>query len=121
MRRISVLAIPVALVIFAFLAAPAAAQKAPKAKAMTAAGTVKSVSATELTVTDKTNKDWNFTVDPTTNVVAKGAGTKSAAKGGKITITDVVSTGDKVSVTYHDMGGTMHAASVRVTSKSTVK
>jgi hypothetical protein len=121
MRRITVLAIPAALVLLAFLAAPAAAQKAAKPKTATADGTVKSVSATALTVTDKANKDWNFTIDGTTNVVAKGGTTKSAAKGGKVAITDLVSTGDKVTVTYHDMGGTMHAARVRVTSKGTVK
>jgi hypothetical protein len=121
MRRILVLAIPF-LALAIGLAAPAAAQKAAaKPKAMSAAGTVKSVSASALTVTDKAKKDWNFTVDSSTKVTAKGASTKSKAAGGKVAISDVVSPGDMVSVTYHDMGGTMHAASVRVTSKGTVK
>ena len=34
---------------------------------------------------------------------------------------DAVHEGDMVSVSYHDMGGTMHAASVRVTSSNMMK
>jgi hypothetical protein len=55
-----------------------------------------------------------FTIDPSTNVVARGAGTKAAAAGGKIAITDVVSNGKRVTVTYEDANGTMRASSVRV-------
>ena len=58
-------------------------------------------------------------VDGSTRFVGKGLSTKSAA--GKITATDAVSMGDRVTVSYHDMGGTMHAANVRITSKSTAK
>ena len=83
----------------------------------TAAGTVKSISGSSLVVTGG-GKDWTFLVDADTHVVATGAGTKAAEKGGKLAITDAVHTGDKVSVTYHDMGATMHAANVRVTSKA---
>ena len=36
-------------------------------------------------------------------------------------ITDFVSTGDNVTVRYHDMGATKHAASVRVTRKAAKK
>ena len=63
-------------------------------------------------------KDTTFTVDKDTRVIGKGMGTKSAASGGKLAISDAISTGDTVSVTYHDMGGTMHAATVRVTTKA---
>ena len=35
--------------------------------------------------------------------------------------TEAVGPSDQVSVTYHDMGGTMHAASVRVTAKAGAK
>ena len=47
-----------------------------------------------------------------------GAGTAAAAKGGKIAITDIVGKGDQVTVTYHKMGASSHAAEVRVTRKA---
>jgi hypothetical protein len=95
-----------------------AAQKTAAPKTLTATGTVKSVAADSIVVTDKDGKDHTFGVDAKTAVQAKGAGTKTAAakaqgKAG-ISITDAVKSGDKVTVKYHDMGGTMHAASVRV-------
>src|SRR5262245_20613167 len=77
-------------------------------------GTVKSVAAGSLTITAD-GKDITFVVDANTSVVAKGAGTKSEkAPGGKIAITDVVKAGERVAVSYHEMGTTMHAAEVRV-------
>ena len=89
---------------------------AQKAKAMTAAGTVKSVTTEALTIASG-GKDMTFKVDGTTKFVGKGLGTKSAK--GKLMATDAVAMSDVVRVTYHDMGGgVMHAASVRVTSKS---
>ena len=90
---------------------------ADKPGAKTASGTVKSVSAGSLVISEG-GKDMTFTVDKDTKVVGKGLGTKGAASGGKLAITDAVSSGDMVSVTYHDMGGTMHAATVRVTPKA---
>jgi hypothetical protein len=94
------------------------AQKAASGKTMSASGVVKSVSGTSLTVTSGA-KDMTFTVDGSTKFVGKGLSTKSAA--GKITATDAVGAGDRVTVSYHDMGGTMHAANVRITSKSITK
>ena len=88
-----------------------------KPAAMTANGTVKSVSGSSLTISDA-GKDMTFTVDKETRVIGKGMGTKGAATGGKLAIADALSSGDKVSVTYHDMNGTMHAATVRVTPKA---
>src|SRR5438874_5497942 len=88
-----------------------------KPAAKTSTGTVESVSGSSLTVT-AAGKDMTFTIDNDTKVIGKGMGTKSAAAGGKLAIADAVSTGDTVSVTYHDMGGTMHAATVRVTTKA---
>jgi anthranilate/para-aminobenzoate synthase component II len=93
----------------------ALAQGGKAAKAMTVSGTVKSVSGTSLTITSGA-KDMTFTIDGSTKFVGKGLSTKSAA--GKITATDAVAMNDRVSVTYHDMGGTMHAASVRITNKA---
>ena len=97
--------------------AGAKAHSAPKTAAMSATGTVKSVAADSVVVTDKDGNDWTFAVDTATKVIAKGASHKSAEKAAeheKLMITDMVKTGDKVSVKYHDMDGKMHAASVRV-------
>ena len=91
---------------------------AQKAKSMMANGTVKSVSDTSLVVTSG-GKDMTFTIDGTTKFVGKGLSTKS--KGMKMTASSAVSASDHVSVAYHDMGGTMHAASVRITAKGVTK
>jgi hypothetical protein len=88
---------------------------APAAKVAT--GKVKSVAAGSLTITGG-GKDWNFSVDPSTKVLYKGAGKKTAAAGGRTPITDLVSTGDTVSVRYRETGATMHATSVRVTVRA---
>jgi hypothetical protein len=82
-------------------------------KTMSASGTVKSVSGNQLVVTGA-GKDWTFTLDSTTKFTGKGLTTKS--KGQPMAATDAVHEGDKVTVSYHDMGGTMHAANVRITS-----
>jgi len=98
----------------------AKAEKAAKpaaAKTMSASGTVSAVAADSLTVKGK-DAEWTFTVDDKTNVQATGASHKTAAAkaDNKPTpITDFVKVGDTVSVKYHDMGATKHAASVRVT------
>ena len=87
-------------------------------KAMSASGTVKSVSGTSLVVSSA-GKDMTFTLDSSTKFVGKGLGTK--AKAGPLSATDAVHEGDMVSVSYHDMAGTMHAANVRVTKAMTTK
>lgn len=102
------------------VAAQPVAVHAQKAKTMTASGTVKSVSGTSLVVTGG-GKDWTFMVDKGTKFTGKGLGTKTKAKGGAMMASDAVHEGDMVSVSYHDMGGTMHAASVRVTSSNMMK
>jgi hypothetical protein len=96
----------------------ATAAKAPSGKTMSASGTVSAVSADSLTVKTK-DADLVLAVDAQTNVQAPGASHKTAAAkaDNKATpITDFVKVGDSVSVKYHDMGATKHAASVRVTS-----
>jgi hypothetical protein len=102
------------------LAAPAFAQaKADKAaapKAATAAGKVTAVTADSLTVKGK-DAEWTFGVDKGTTVVAKGGSHKMAAMTADkkpAVITAFVSVGDDVSVKYHDMGATKHAATVTV-------
>ncbi len=111
------LGVSMVVFLFAVAVALAAPQKAAAKKAMTARGTVKMVSASSLTITSG-GKDMMFDVDSSTKVVAKGASTKTAAAkeaGKSLAITDVVKEKDRVTVSYHDMGGgKMHAASVRV-------
>jgi hypothetical protein len=88
----------------------------------TTSGTVKSVAATSMTISGSSGSGATFTqaftIDGTTKVIGKGAGTASAAAGGKTVVTDLVSTGDHVSVTYHAAGNALHAAEIRVTTKA---
>ena len=88
----------------------------------TTSGTVKSVSATSMTISGSSGSGATFTqtltIDGTTKVIGKGAGTASAKAGGKTVVTELVSTGDHVSVTYHASGNALHAAEIRVTSKA---
>ena len=81
---------------------------------MSAMGTVKSVSGSSLVVSGKDGKDMTFAIDSSTKFVGKGLSTKSAKA--PLTATDAVQAGDQVSVSYHDTGGTMHAAQVRITA-----
>ena len=97
--------------------AAAKADEKMSAKTMTAVGTVKSVAADSLTVTDKDGKDWTFMVDKDTKVFAKGGSHMTAEKKANnepVTIADAVKVGEKVNVKYHDMGDKKHAATVRV-------
>jgi len=120
MKRLFVVALTVMGLCAAAQSVPLQAQgtTTAKPKSMSATGVVKSVSATSLAITATGNKEMTFTVDGTTKFVGKGLSTKSREKGGKITAMDAVGDGDSVSVTYHDMGGTMHAAQVRVNNKA---
>lgn len=125
MKRLLPLFVGVLLV-----AAPVFAQDKPAAKpaakstssaankTMTATGTVSAVAADSLTV-KASSGEMTFAVDNKTNVVARGASHKTAAAKGEnktTPITDFVKVGDEVSVKYHDMGTTKHAATVTVRS-----
>ena len=114
-----VLAIAVSVVALCVMQVVGIQAQAAKTKAMTAAGTVKSVSANSLVVSAAGGKDMTFMLDGTTKFVGKGLSTKS--KGAPMSATEAVAANDRVSVTYHDMGGKMHAANVRITNKATVK
>src|SRR3954463_14055287 len=111
---LSVLALCVAMQPVAF---HAAGQKAA-AKAMKLTGTVKSVSGTQLVVSNA-GKDSTFMLDNTTKFTGKGLSTKS--KGATMSPTDAVHEGDRVAVTYHDMDGKMHAAAVSITQAAMKK
>ena len=92
------------------------------ADSMTAAGTVQSIGANTLTIAGGSGGGATFTqtfvIDDQTRVFAKGAGTAARAKGGRIPFAELVSSGDRVSVSYHKVGEQLHAADVRVTMKA---
>jgi hypothetical protein len=87
-----------------------------KTKTQNASGTVKSVTGNSLVITAADNKEMTFSIDGSTKFVGKGLGTKASQ--GKLTATDAVAANDRVRVAYHDMSGTMHAATVTVTNKA---
>jgi Domain of unknown function (DUF5666) len=92
---------------------------AAKPKAMTATGVVSAVTGNSLSVKEKTG-DATFSVDSKTVVMGKGLGTagkKLMEAGGKPTLGDFIKDGDTVSVTYHDMGGSKTASTVRIIQK----
>lgn len=114
MNRLMRLAIPVLAV--GVLALPIDASAAGKTKLL-ANATIKSLTPTVLTVTAD-GKDTSITVDAKTNVIGKGLGTKTKAKGGKATITELLGVGDRVSVTYEESGTAMHASKVELMAKA---
>ena len=69
-----------------------------------------SVTATSMTISGSSGGGatftQTFTIDSGTTVIGKGVGTALASKGGKDTITDLVKSGDRVSVSYTEKGGT---------------
>ena len=92
-------------------------------KTMNAQGTVSTVTNTSLAVKG-TSESWTFTIDKDTEVQAKGATHKSLAlkaDGKSSVLTDFVKVGDRVSVSYHDMGTMKHAASINVTVQAAPK
>jgi hypothetical protein len=116
MKHFTIVALSVlALSIAAQPVAVHAQAKKTAAKAQSAVGVVKSVSANQLVVTGG-GKDMTFMLDNSTKFTGKGLSTKS--KGGPISATDAVHEGDQVTVSYHDMAGAMHAASVRITAST---
>jgi len=100
-------------------AAGAGRENAPK----TMNGLVNSVTPTSLILSGSggVTETFTFSIDGSTKVVGTGAGTATAAAGGKIPVTDLVKRGDTVSVAYHQMGSTLHAAEIRVTRKGAAK
>lgn len=93
---------------------------APKAEISD--GIVESVSGKTLTISGSAGGGATFkqvfTVDNSTKIVGVGAGTATAAAGGKIAITELVGKGDRVTVTYHKMGDAAHAAEILVRTKA---
>jgi hypothetical protein len=97
----------------------AAAAREPAA--MVSIGTVQAVGGNSITVVSAGSGatfTQTFVVDEHTKVFAKGAGTTAAANGGRVAFTDIVSSGDHVTVSYHKMGDRLVASDVRVTQKA---
>ena len=112
--RPTFVALALALGVVSWPASPAIAQTA---NARTARGTVTAMAADSVTV-KVANVDMTFAVDGTTKVTAAGGSTKeraaqrAGAAGPKLA--DVIKVGQAVSVSYHDMAGKLHAASITV-------
>ena len=103
-------------------AIPKAGASADAPANMRASGVVKSVGADWITINGRSGGgasfEQTFTVDPKTMVFAKGAGTAVAAKGGKAPFSDLVGSGDRVTVAYHKTGDMLLASDVHVTLKA---
>lgn len=97
--------------------------EAGRAPAPITSGTVQSVGANSITVAGTAGGGSVFTqrfvVDEQTKVFAKGAGTAAAAKGGRVPFAEIVTSGDRVTVSYHKIGSELHAANIRVTMQAT--
>jgi hypothetical protein len=95
---------------------------ASEPESLTSNGTVQSVAPNSMTITGGGGGGASFTqtfmIDERTKVFAKGAGTAAAAKGGRLPFNELVTSGDHVSVSYHKVGGQLHASDVRVTMKA---
>jgi hypothetical protein len=85
-------------------------------------GAVAALSGNSLTITGARNAGATFTqtfiIDARTQVVGKGIGTKVAERGGRSSFLGLVGLGDRVTVSYRDETGSLHASDVRVTGKA---
>jgi hypothetical protein len=84
-------------------------------------GTVDSISGNTVTLSGTTG-DAKFkqsvTVDNTTRIIAEGAGTAASKAGGKLVLSEHIGPGDRVTVTYHAQGTTLHATEIRVRQRA---
>lgn len=90
-----------------------------------ASGTVTAVSPTSLTIKGTAGGgstfEQTYAITAATKVVGKGAGTAASKAGGKVAITDLVSSGDQVTVSFKPEGIALNATEVRVTMKAAPK
>jgi len=88
---------------------------------MRSTGTVKALSGDSITIVGSSGGGGSFTqtfvVSSATRVVGKGAGTASAANGGRAPFKELIAAGDKVSISYHKAGNGLEASDVRVVMK----
>ena len=99
-----------------WLVAPALAQETKSAR-----GSVTAITGNSLTVKAGAS-EMKFTIDGKTVLTAEGAGTadrkaETAGKPGP-KLSDFIKVGDAVEVSYHETGGTLHAANVRRVSSA---
>jgi hypothetical protein len=84
-------------------------------------GVVKAIGSDWITINGKSGGGASFEqtlkIDSKTMVLAKGAGTAVAAKGGRAPLTDLVHSGDHISASYHKVGDGLLASDLRVTTK----
>ena len=90
---------------------------------MYASGVVKATGKDWVTINGKIGGggsfEQTFKVDPKTLVFAKGASKAAAAGGGKAPFSDLVTSGDHITVSYHKFGSALLASDVHVTMKAT--
>ena len=90
---------------------------------MRSIGTVKSLGPDSITIVGSGGGgaafEQTFHIGADTKVVGKGVGTATAAKGGRAPFSELISAGDRVTVSYHKAGGALKASDVRVTSRGT--
>jgi hypothetical protein len=95
---------------------------AAKAAEKRSDGVVKAIGSDWITIHGSSGGGASFeqtlTIDPKTMVWAKGASTAMAAKGGRAPFSDLVKSGDHVSVSYHVIGNGLVASDLRVTNKA---
>lgn len=88
----------------------------------TVTGTVDSISGNTVALTGSSTAGATFklsvTVDNSTKMIAEGAGTAAAMSGGKLVLSDHLGPGDRITVTYHTKGTTLHASEIRVRQKA---
>jgi hypothetical protein len=98
-----------------------AAQKAASPKTMSVTGIVTSVTPSSLAIEGKAKAPMTFVVDSSTKVLARGATKKTKEKkeagAAGLAITDVVKSGNQVTIKYTKTGETMHATTVTVASR----
>jgi hypothetical protein len=92
-----------------------------KTSSMHSSGRVKAIASNSITIEGRSGGGASFVqtlmVDADTSVVGRGAGTATAASGGRAPLTELIAAGDKVRVTYRKEGSTLRASNVRVTAK----
>jgi hypothetical protein len=90
----------------------------PATKTELSEGIVEAISAASVTISGSSGGGASFkqtfTIDSETRVVGRGVGTAAAARGGKPVITDLIKTGDHVTVSYSKTDKTLHAREIRV-------
>ena len=113
MRRL-VLALPLVGLSVGWLSTQALAQEIKHTR-----GTLTAINGDSVTV-KVANAEMKFACDDKTRVEAQGAGTKARqeAQAGKAgaKLADLLTTGQAVEVSYHDVGGALHATVIRKVS-----